>query len=67
MNCWTGPSLPPWGARQANHRNGAPLRLQGLDDLREIIHRIAALLTLRPLLDAAYEKASEQAWLVEDF
>jgi hypothetical protein len=62
------PVLKKWlGYRQANRRNGSPLSLQELDVLRDIIHRIGALLTLRPLLDAAYEKASEQAWLLDDF
>lgn len=62
------PVIKKWlGYRQASRRNGAALSLQELDKLREIVHRIAALLTVRPLLDAAYEKASEQAWLVDDF
>jgi Type ISP C-terminal specificity domain len=62
------PVIKKWlGYRQANRRNGAPLSLPELDKLREIIHRIAALLALRPLLDAAYEKASEQAWMIDDF
>ena len=62
------PVIKKWlGYRQASRRNGAPLNLQELDQLRQIVHRIATLLTLRPLLDAAYEKASAQAWLVDDF
>lgn len=61
------PVLKKWlGYRQSNRRGDSPLTLKELDELRGIIHRIAALLTLRPLLDAAYEKAREQAWLVED-
>jgi hypothetical protein len=60
--------LKKWlGYRQASRRSGTALTLQELDELREIMHRIAALLTLRPLLDIAYEKANEQAWLVDDF
>jgi hypothetical protein len=62
------PVIKKWlGYRQASRRNGARLSLQELDKLREIVHRIAALLTLRPLLDVAYEKAAEQAWLGDDF
>ncbi|MDE2284695.1 MAG: N-6 DNA methylase [Hyphomicrobiales bacterium] len=62
------PVLKKWlGYRQANRRNGTPLSLHELDELREIIWRIAAMLTLRPPLDAAYEKASEQAWVIDDF
>lgn len=62
------PVLKKWlGYRQSNRRGGASLTLKELDDLRGIVHRLAALLTFRPLLDAAYEKASEQAWLIDDF
>jgi hypothetical protein len=38
------------GYRQVNRRKGAALSLQELDELRGIVHRIAALLTLRPAL-----------------
>jgi hypothetical protein len=62
------PVLKKWlGYRQAGRRSGAPLSLRELDELRGIIHRVAALLTLRPLLGSAYEKASGQAWVVDDF
>jgi Type ISP C-terminal specificity domain/N-6 DNA Methylase len=61
------PVLKKWlGYRQASRRKDSPLSLHELDAVREIIHRIAALLTLRPALDAAYEKASEHAWLTGD-
>jgi hypothetical protein len=62
------PVLKKWlGYRQGNRRQGAPLTLQEVDDLRGMVQRIAALLTLRPLLDAAYDKASAQAWVIDDF
>jgi hypothetical protein len=62
------PVIKKWlGYRQASRRNGAALNLQELDQLRQIVHQIAALLALRPLLDAAYEKASAHAWVVDNF
>jgi hypothetical protein len=62
------PTIKKWlGYRQASRRNGAALNLQELDELRGIVHRIAALLTLRPVLNAAYEKASEKAWVNDEF
>lgn len=62
------PVLKKWlGYRQANRRQGVPLTLQELDELRGAVQRIAALLSLRPLLDAAYDKASAKAWVVDDF
>ena len=60
------PILKKWlGYRQTNRRNGAGLTLQELDELRDLIHRVLALLTLRPLLNSAYEKASGNAWLLD--
>ena len=61
------PVLKKWlGYRDARRRDGAPLTLAELADLRGMIHRIAALLTLRPTLDNAYEKASADAWLIDE-
>lgn len=61
------PVLKKWlGYRQANRRDGSPMSLKELDELRGMVQRIAVLLTLRPALDAAYEKASEQAWLIDE-
>jgi hypothetical protein len=61
------PVLKKWlGYRQANRRHGVPLTLQELDELRGTVQRIAAVLALRPLLDAAYDKAGAQAWLIDD-
>ena len=62
------PVLKKWlGYRQANRWDGAALSLKELDEFRAIIHRIAALLELRPLLDAAYEKACVHPWLIDNF
>jgi hypothetical protein len=62
------PVLKKWlGYRQSNRRGESPLTLKELDELREIIHRIAALLILRPQLDAAYHQVIEDAWLTDDF
>ena len=62
------PVLKKWlGYRQSNRRGDKPLTLKELDELRGIIIRTAALLTLRPQLDAAYEKVREKAWLIDEF
>jgi hypothetical protein len=53
--------------RQANRRNGESLSLKELDDLRGIVLRIAALPTLQPALDAAYEKTATLGWSLEGF
>lgn len=61
------PVLKKWlGYRQANRRGNASMSLRELDEFRGIIQRIAVLLTLRPRLDAAYEKATERAWLIDE-
>ena len=61
------PVLKKWlGYRDARRRDGAPLTLAEVTHLRGMIHRIAALLTLRAQMDSAYEKASECAWLIDD-
>lgn len=61
------PVLKKWlGYRQATRRNNSALLLSELDDLRGIVLRIAALLALRPLLDAAYEKAASAAWSFDE-
>ncbi|HLY22031.1 MAG TPA: type ISP restriction/modification enzyme [bacterium] len=62
------PVLKKWlGYRQANRRNNSALSLRELDEFRGIVLRIAALLCLRPALDAAYERVAADAWLLEDF
>ncbi|HZC24731.1 MAG TPA: type ISP restriction/modification enzyme, partial [Candidatus Binatia bacterium] len=62
------PVIKKWlGYRQATRRNGAPLSLGEMDELRGIVLRIATLLITRPLLDQAYEAASGNAWSVADF
>lgn len=61
------PVLKKWlGYRQANRRANEPLALLELDQLREMIHRIAALLVLRAELDAAYVKGSANAWSIDE-
>jgi hypothetical protein len=61
------PVIKKWlGYRQANRRDNEPLTLQELDDLRGVVLRVAALLTLRPKLDAAYEQAAAACWSVEE-
>ena len=61
------PVLKKWlGYRDARRRAGAPLTLAELTHLRSIVHRLAALLTLRPTLDKAYDKACADAWLIDE-
>ena len=61
------PVLKKWlGYRDARRRDGAPLSLAELADLRGMIHRIAALLMLRPAMDNSYENASANAWLIDE-
>jgi hypothetical protein len=61
------PVLKKWlGYRQANRRDNEPLSLRQLDEFRGIVLRVAALLTLRPVLDAAYETAAAASWSVEE-
>lgn len=61
------PVIKKWlGYRQASRRGGAALTLAELDELRGIIHRIAATLTLLSALDEAYEAASSLCWLLGD-
>jgi len=61
------PVLKKWlGYRQANRRDNAPLSLGQLDELRAIVLSVATLLTLRPMLDAAYEKAAAASWPLDE-
>ncbi len=61
------PVLKKWlGYRDARRRDGAPLTLAELAHLRNMIHRLSALLTLRPTLNNAYEMASADAWLTDE-
>ena len=61
------PVLKKWlGYREARRRTGAPLTLAELTHLRNVIHRIAALLTLRPALDEAYAKACADPWRIDE-
>jgi hypothetical protein len=61
------PVVKKWlGYRQGNRRDNAALSLAELDELRGIVLRVAAILTLRPMLDAAYEKATAASWSLEE-
>ncbi len=61
------PVVKKWlGYRDAKRRDGRGLSLGELDELREIVQRIAALLLLRPQLDKAYEEASADAFTAEE-
>ena len=61
------PVVKKWlGYRGSRARSGAPLTLGELVHLRGMIHRIAALLTLRPAADEAYERARADAWLSDE-
>jgi hypothetical protein len=43
-----------------------PCRSAELDEFRGTVLRVAAILTLRPLLSAAYEEATGAAWTLEE-
>ena len=61
------PVLKKWlGYRQGNRRRDAPLSLSELAGFRERVHRVAAILSLHEVLDAAYEQASEDAFTIEE-
>lgn len=61
------PVVKKWlGYRDEGRKPGRGLSLSELDWLREMIHRIAALLLLRSNLDAAYEKAIEDPFTAEE-
>jgi hypothetical protein len=61
------PVLKKWlGYRQANRRENTALSLAELDTLRSIVLRVAAILSLRPMLNAAYEKATAASWSLEE-
>jgi len=55
------PLIKKWlGYRGTKRRPGRPLTHEELDHLGNIIHRIAALLRLNPLLDHCYEQAIQE-------
>jgi hypothetical protein len=61
------PVLRKWlGYRSADRRGGAPLTPKEAQHLRSIVQRLAALLALRPELDAAYEEAAADAFTAEE-
>lgn len=61
------PVVKKWlGYRDAGRRPDEPLSLEELERLRGVIHRVAALLAMGDVLDAAYEECLEDAWSVEE-
>jgi len=61
------PVVKKWlGYRDEGRRPGRGLSLSELDWLREMIHRIAALLLLRPSLDGAYEESIADPFSAEE-
>jgi hypothetical protein len=54
------------GYREARRREGRPLSLGEKDDLRSIVQRVAALLTLEEELNAAYQRAAADAFTTEE-
>jgi Type ISP C-terminal specificity domain/N-6 DNA Methylase len=61
------PVVKKWlGYRDAGRRPGRPLTAGELDQLRNIVHRLAALLTLGQDLDQAYERALASPFTAEE-
>jgi Type ISP C-terminal specificity domain/N-6 DNA Methylase len=61
------PVLKKWlGYRQKDRRASRPLSLRELDYFRQMIHRIAAMLLLRPKLDENYERVSGDTWSLDE-
>lgn len=61
------PVVKKWlGYRDEGRRPGRGLSLTELDWLREIVHRLAALLLLRPALDTAYDEAISDPFTAEE-
>ncbi len=61
------PVIKKWlGYRDTGRRPGRPLTIAELKHLRDIVHRIAALLLLHGELDAAYEKALKDPFTAEE-
>ncbi len=61
------PVIKKWlGYRDAGHRPGQPLTLAELQHLREMVHRISALLLLHSELDTAYERALKDPFTADE-
>jgi hypothetical protein len=57
------PVIKKWlGYRDSKRRGGRPLTHEELDQLRSIVHRIAALLVLQNQLDEAYDLSTADAF-----
>jgi hypothetical protein len=60
------PVLKKWlGYRDARRRNNQPLTLSEKDYFRDMVQRIAAILSLHERLNDLYERAAANAWTVE--
>lgn len=61
------PVIKKWlGYRQARFRDGAPLTLSEKDMLRQVVHRLSALLVLHPRLDELYDQSISDPWRLEE-
>jgi hypothetical protein len=61
------PILKKWlGYRDEKRTSGRPLSLAEKDHFREMVHRLAALLVLRPKLDELYEQAAADSFTAEE-
>lgn len=61
------PVLKKWlGYRAASRRGGHPLSLAEKDHFREIVQRVAAILSLSERLDQLYARAASDAWTADE-
>jgi hypothetical protein len=61
------PVIKKWLAyRDSGRRPDTPLSLEEVDHVRSMVHRIAALLVLRPKLNALYEEAYKDPFKPEE-
>lgn len=61
------PVIAKWlGYRHERYRGGKPLKLSEKDTLREIIQRLAAIVSLQPQLDDLYVRAASDPWTLPE-
>src|SRR5262249_39500287 len=61
------PVIKKWlGYRDRPRRGTTPLSIEEINYLREIVHRIAALLVLHARLDELYETASANSFTIDE-
>jgi hypothetical protein len=61
------PVIKKWlGYRDRGRRSGIPLTIQDSTHLRDMVHRLAAVLRLHPILDSLYERACQDCFSAED-